>query len=205
MKKYVYTFSFILIVIVTVFTIYQLTEKENKQVNRNTVDNTPLVPDSNIASNVIPSDPNSKVDSQIVKSVSQINNDSVSIKSKPKNVSKVIVYYFHPTARCVTCINIENYAKEVFDTEFKKEKKNLQMIWKSLNIEDSVNEHYIDDFKLQFSSLIIARYDNNHRKDWKNLEKVWSLVAYKEKYMTYVKLEIQQFTKPILEEIKNEN
>jgi hypothetical protein len=39
------------------------------------------------------------------------NNDVLTEKTKAGN--KLIAYYFHPNARCQTCLNIENLTKEV--------------------------------------------------------------------------------------------
>jgi hypothetical protein len=116
-----------------------------------------------------------------------------------KSNKKVIVHYFHPTTRCVTCTNIENYSREVVETKFSKEQKNKQVFFRSVNIEDSINEHYIEDFNLTSSSLVVVLYEGKRRKYWKNLEKVWLLEKEKDKFSTYVKIELQQFLKNLTE------
>ncbi len=116
-----------------------------------------------------------------------------SLKAAKENEVKLIAYYFHPTARCVTCRNIEAYSIEaIWEWENKTGKK---VIWKELNIEDSVNEHYVSEFNLEFSSLVVAKYAGGKREKWKNLEQTWKLVNDKPSFMKYVNFELNQFIK----------
>jgi hypothetical protein len=123
-----------------------------------------------------------------------ISNDSG--KSTPKvKAGKVslIVYYFHATARCKECINIENFTKEIVESEFTKEKKTVKMTFRSLNIEDSANEHYIKDFKLDVSTVILSKLINNKQVSWRNLDHVWKYADDKPLFLKYVKEGIKDF------------
>ena len=68
-------------------------------------------------------------------------------------------------------------------------------ILQELNIEDSVNEHYVSEYNLEFSSLVIARYSEGRKDKWKNLEETWKLVNDKDSFKKYVKFELNQFIK----------
>jgi len=116
-----------------------------------------------------------------------------SLKALKEEEVKIMAYYFHPTARCVTCRNIEAYSYEAIQEWEKKNKK--KVAWKELNIEDSVNEHYTDEFNLQFSSLIIVKYVGGKKDKWKNLEDTWKLVNDKSSFIKYVIYELNQFAK----------
>lgn len=118
--------------------------------------------------------------------------DTSSVK---KDKIKVIAYYFHATARCPSCINIENFTEEIIKNQFAKEKKQGLITFRQLNIEDSVNEHYIEDYKLEFSAVILAKYVNNKQVKWKNLEHVWRYSNEKEDFFKYMKIEIKEFLK----------
>lgn len=118
--------------------------------------------------------------------------EAVEDKAKKDNI-KLIVYYFHATARCKECINIENFTKEIVETEFTKEKKSVKMIFRPLNIEDSVNEHYINDFNLDVSTVILSKLINNKQVGWKNLEHVWKYADDKPLFFKYVKDGIKDF------------
>jgi len=113
-------------------------------------------------------------------------------KAKKDNI-KLIVYYFHATARCKECINIEYFTKEIVETEFTKENKSVKMIFRPLNIEDSVNEHFINDFRLDVSTVILSKLINNKQVMWKNLEHVWKYADDKPLFFKYVKDGIKEF------------
>ncbi len=116
-----------------------------------------------------------------------------SIRSAKENEIRLVAYYFHPTARCVTCRNIESYSFEAIQQWEEKNKK--QVDWKELNIEDSLNEHYVDEYDLQFSSLVIVKYKGEKKDKWKNLEETWKLVNDKSSFIKYVVQELNQFSK----------
>ncbi|RPI17723.1 MAG: hypothetical protein EHM58_08160 [Ignavibacteriae bacterium] len=112
---------------------------------------------------------------------------------------RIIVYYFHATTRCVTCINIENYTQEVVNTKFRKEMKNKKVYFKSVNFETSPDEHIIEKFNLTSSSVILAMYEGKKRITWKNLEDVWDLEHDKEQFSNYIEDELKHFLKKLKE------
>jgi hypothetical protein len=132
-----------------------------------------------------------KIDSLKLNSNKKINNDSLNLKKKSE--LKLVAYYFHPTSRCVTCRNIEAYSIEAIQSW--QGKTGNKIIWRELNIDDSVNEHYIKDYNLEFSSLILAQYSGSSRIKWKNLSDTWKLVNDKPTFLKYVNFELSQFVK----------
>ena len=121
----------------------------------------------------------------------KIKNDST--LNKKVGTQRILAYYFHPTARCVTCRNIEAYSIGAINEW--EEKSGRKVVWEELNIEDSVNVHYVSEYNLEFSSLVIARYTGDRKDIWKNLEDTWKLVNDKESFKKYVKFELNQFLK----------
>jgi hypothetical protein len=116
-----------------------------------------------------------------------------SLKALKETEVKILAYYFHPTARCVTCRNIEAYSYEAIQEWEKKNKK--KVTWQELNIEDSVNEHFVKEYSLEFSSLIIVKYVGGKKDKWKNLEETWKLVNDKNSFIKYVMHELSRFAK----------
>lgn len=114
-----------------------------------------------------------------------------SLKAAKENEVKLVAYYFHPTARCVTCRNIEAYAIEAIEKW--KEENETPIVWKDLNIEDSVNGHYVNEYGLQFSSLVVAKFTGGKKTNWKNLEDTWKLVNDKNAFIKYVDSELDNF------------
>jgi hypothetical protein len=102
------------------------------------------------------------------------------------------VYYFHPTARCESCINIENFTKELVTTKYTTP---LAMKYVALNIEDAENEHYRKDFNLKFSSVVIVKTKKGGIEKYKNLDSIWTYSENKFNFFNYADREIQAFLK----------
>jgi hypothetical protein len=102
------------------------------------------------------------------------------------------VYYFHPTARCESCINIENFTKELVTTKYTTP---LAMKYAALNIEDKENEHFRKDFNLKFSSVVITKYKKGEVEKFKNLDSIWTYSDNKFNFFNYADREIQSFLK----------
>lgn len=102
------------------------------------------------------------------------------------------VYYFHPTARCESCINIENFTKELITTKYTTP---LAMKYVALNIEEPENEHFRKDFNLKFSSVVIVKSKKGETEKYKNLDSVWTYSENKFNFFNYADREIQSFLK----------
>jgi hypothetical protein len=113
---------------------------------------------------------------------------------KPQN-AKVIAYYFHGTFRCTTCQNIEKYSKEAIEHYFPNELKNGKIEFKPLNVEETENRHYIQDYQLFSRALVISLVKQDKEVTWKNLSDVWKHVRNKDKFFQYVKDEVDIFLK----------
>lgn len=188
------------IILFTAFTCLIITACENKQDELNIADEKIMKTDT--VKNEIYTDINNVTGLKINNQHSAAENKSDKTKNKNqatdtvksgKDNIKLIAYYFHPAARCVTCKNIEAYSIEAIQSW--EEKTGNKVIWKELNIEDSVNEHYIKDYNLEFSSLVLTQYANNKRVKWKILADTWKLVNEKSKFLKYVNFELNQFVK----------
>jgi hypothetical protein len=119
---------------------------------------------------------------------------SSQVAEKSRN-AKVIAYYFHGTFRCTTCRTIEKYSKEAIEHYFANELKNGTLEFKSLNVEEAENRHYIQDYQLFSRSLVISLVKQDKEVTWKNLTDVWKLVRDKDKFFQYVKDEVEKFLK----------
>lgn len=111
---------------------------------------------------------------------------------KSENGLNYIMYYFHPTARCESCINIENFTKEIIETKY-----NTSPVIKflALNIDDSQNQHFRKDYDLKFSSIIISKQIDEKEEKYKNLDSIWTYSNDKEGFFRYMNSEIKEFIK----------
>lgn len=105
----------------------------------------------------------------------------------------VITYYFHGNFRCAACRKIEAYSKEGIDSNFSNELKNGALSFKVINVEESENRHFIQDYGLYTKSLIVASYAGDKQIKYKNLERVWDYLNSKDEFENYVKTELSGF------------
>jgi len=71
--------------------------------------------------------------------------------------SKIIIYSFHVTNRCASCIAIEESTKKTLDTYFKNEVKNGRIKLSVLNVDDKANEKIAEKYQAFGSGLFITR------------------------------------------------
>ncbi len=95
-------------------------------------------------------------------------------------------YYFHRTQRCRTCRAIEAYAREALEDGLSEAFTKGTLVWKTINLDEPVHEHYAEDFELTSSSLVLVNRVDGEQKAWKNLEEVWDLVGDEVKFKAYV-------------------
>lgn len=107
--------------------------------------------------------------------------------SSPEGNRKVVAYYFHGRVRCVSCVKIEKLSRKAITEGFPKELKNDRLAFREVNVEESGNRHFIDDYRLVSQSLVIVEYRDGRQVRWKNLEKVWTLLGSEKEFLPYVK------------------
>lgn len=105
---------------------------------------------------------------------------------------KVVVYYFHRTQRCPTCLKIEALSREVVTTKFAAEIEAGKLVWKVVNIETPGNEHFEADYALITQSLIVVDHREAAHPHWWNLDKIWELVWTEDDFRQYVDAEIRK-------------
>jgi hypothetical protein len=70
-----------------------------------------------------------------------------------KDSQVITVYYFHTSRRCVTCISIENLAKNTVKERYGKVKN---VVFKSVNIEEKENEALAEKYEIGGSALLVS-------------------------------------------------
>jgi len=111
-----------------------------------------------------------------------------------EDVEKVEVLYFHPRFRCVSCNDIEKYAREVTKDEFAKEMKDGKLVFKSLEIDDPKNKKLVDELGVTGSSLYVVASGDGKREHveiknvwlhWNNPEKCKDIISSELKSVLY--------------------
>jgi len=114
-----------------------------------------------------------------------------------KPAGKVTAYYFHGTFRCYTCTNMEKYSREAIKASFKDALASGNFEFKAINVEESGNEHFVNDYQLYTKSLILSLVKDGKEIKSKNLDKIWEYSRNKQRFIDYVTDEITGFMKDV--------
>jgi hypothetical protein len=106
---------------------------------------------------------------------------------------RLIVYYFHGKARCPPCEKIETYAHEAVAGSFAAELSDGRIEWKAVDFEEPANEHFVKDFDLIASTVVLVEMRGGATKNWKNLQEVWNLLDDKPAFLEFVQKEVRAF------------
>jgi len=109
--------------------------------------------------------------------------------------TQVVAYYFHLTARCTTCVKIENYSREVIEQKFTPDIANGRLRFKLVNVQLTENQHFVNDYQLFTKSLVLVRFDKGKQAEYKVLNDTWDLVGDKSALQRYVEHEVQLYLK----------
>jgi len=88
---------------------------------------------------------------------------------------------------------MEKYSREAIETNFKDKLSLGKIEFKSVNVEDRGNEHFVNDYQLYTKSLILSLVKDGKEVKSKNLDKIWQLAGNKQKFIDYVTGEINGF------------
>jgi len=119
-------------------------------------------------------------------------NTAAKIQPQPRHL---VVTYFHTSFRCPTCHNIENYSKAAVYSNFADELKTGELVWRTINVDEPENKHFIKDYQLYSKHLIVSEIKDGRQVRWKDLKDVWTHVRNEEKFENYVKTEISDWLK----------
>jgi thioredoxin 1 len=106
---------------------------------------------------------------------------------------KVTAYYFHGDMRCITCLAIEDQARAAIEKAFSRQMEAGTLQWQPVNFDKPENSHFIEEYALSMSSLVLVHADNGEQKEWKILEDVWELVDLFESFDRYVEEETRVY------------
>jgi len=73
---------------------------------------------------------------------------------------------------------------------FPKELSEGRLEWRMVNVEESGNEHFVNDYQLYSKSIVIVKKQDGKQTEWKNLKRIWELVRDKRVFMRYIQDEV---------------
>jgi hypothetical protein len=80
-------------------------------------------------------------------------------ESSDSSSDKIEAYYFHFTARCVTCNTIEAKAKENLETLYPNQYKQGLITFQSLNLDEARNKPIADRLGVSGQALLFVKGD----------------------------------------------
>jgi hypothetical protein len=98
----------------------------------------------------------------------------------------VTVINFHGEKRCRTCIGIGNLARKTLDEEFAAEEKAGKVRWEHINYDEPANAHYVKDYELVSSTVLVTLWKDGKEVKWKRLDGVWDHVGDEPAFRAYV-------------------
>lgn len=105
----------------------------------------------------------------------------------------IIVYYFHRTYRCPSCLRIEAWSLDAIQESFAQALEQGTIIWKTIDFDKPENSHFIREYQVSTQSLIIVEMTGKKQKRYENLEKVWEYLPDQQAFYEYVTKEVNKF------------
>lgn len=128
------------------------------------------------------------------KSQTQILTNSAEAAQQPKTLAnRVLVYYFHGTRRCRTCLGIQSTIEQTIKERFSKETASGKLIFKDVNIDEDANKHFVKEYQISFSSMIVAVQNNGKVTKWENGQKTWDYAHSPKELMDYTESLIRKY------------
>jgi hypothetical protein len=103
----------------------------------------------------------------------------------------MIVYYLHPTMRCVTCNAMERMTREVIERDFADLLRQGGIEWRSEDFQE--NESLARKHNVSSSSVVLVRTRGGQEVDARRLDEVWNLAGKPAAFQNYVRQAISEF------------
>lgn len=106
---------------------------------------------------------------------------------------RVVVHYFHGRVRCVSCNKIEALSKKAIEDAFAADLKAGRLAQVVIDVDRPGNEHYVKDYALTGSAVVVVDGRSGAGGRWKNLEEVWTLLDDEPAFSKYIRDNVSGF------------
>ena len=90
-----------------------------------------------------------------------------------EKADKVLVYYFHGARRCKTCLGIQSTIEQTISGRFPADTASGRLAYREVNIDEEANKHFIEEYKVSFSTMTVAAMQGDKALQWESCEKIW--------------------------------
>lgn len=108
----------------------------------------------------------------------------------------LVVVNFHAAIQCNGCREIDRETQTVMESEFSDALKSGRISHAVINYEDPANKHFIQDYGLSTSTVVVTRRRNGRDAAWQRLDAVWNHLYDDPAMRAYLKAHINQFMEP---------
>jgi hypothetical protein len=115
----------------------------------------------------------------------------------PTEARQVIAYYFLGKVRCSSCRKIEEVSRRTIEESFRRDLAAGRLRFLIVNVDQPENRHFVEEFRLESSALVLVEMRDGKPVVWKNLPDVWTLVEDVQKLEKYVRDEVASGLKRI--------
>lgn len=99
----------------------------------------------------------------------------------------VIAYYFSGKVRCSSCRKIEALSRKAVEDGFAREVADGRVRFVSVNVDDPANRHFVEEYRLDSSALVVVEVRGGKPAAWRNLREVWTLLDDEPRFLDYVR------------------
>lgn len=121
--------------------------------------------------------------------------DRPETRAEEPRAGQVIVYFIHGRAKCPTCDLILAHTRNALASSFREETEGGSVVLRPVDVEKPGNEHFMEDFDLYTTSVVLFTLGNDGKPRWDNLEKAWELAEKEETFVSYLSTELRRFLK----------
>jgi hypothetical protein len=114
---------------------------------------------------------------------------------QPANLApdSVVVYYFHGNRRCRTCMGIQRTIQTTVSERFAAETASGALVFAEVNIDEPANAHFVRDFNLSSSSMVVVAKSGDKTVKWENCSQVWPLARQETELAAYAEKQIRSY------------
>lgn len=87
---------------------------------------------------------------------------------------QLIVYFMHPTIRCVTCNSIERRTRQTIAADFAAELAAGRIVMKESNFDE--DSTLANRYEVPSSTVVLVRRKNDKELGFKRLDQVWTMI-----------------------------
>ncbi|MGI5862687.1 MAG: nitrophenyl compound nitroreductase subunit ArsF family protein [Myxococcales bacterium] len=106
---------------------------------------------------------------------------------------RVVAYYFHGNRRCRTCIGMQEAISKAIQEKFSAELAAGRLSFEEINYEEPEHEHFVKDFDLSFSTLVVARMRGEQTVKFANCGDIWNHALDQAALASYAEKNVREY------------